>query len=165
MYTQDVKPTQSQKKRIQQIFDSNYIIESSIIISNEEKQYKIIKKLEAKIDSLKNIAFIKDEIINKYGDEIILLNKKIRAINNEENNVSDNQLKQAKKPFLGLHLKTKLTLQEFQINRINFSINLSYDFKTISIGLRGWTQSILDPLIVQYKSEIFYGPFIEYKIF
>jgi len=168
MYTQNVKPTQSQEKRIQQIFDPSYIIETSVIVSNEEKQYEIIKGLESKIDSLKSAALSKDRIISKYGNEIILLNQQIRDANNKENNVADNQLKQAKKPFLGLHLRSRLIVQEFKLERINLSLNLSYDLKKFSFGISG--QSFTTPNLdninnITYESKFYSGAFIEYKFF
>jgi hypothetical protein len=166
LFTQTEKPTKEQQSKIDAIFTADYVIETSKIVSNEAIQHDLIKLLESKIDSLKIIAKKKDEIITKYGNEIILLNNQIRQTNLEENEVADNQLKQAKKPFLGLHLKTRLTFQEFDVSKMNFSGNLSYDLKKFSVGLSGWTQSIQDinnP--TSYNSEMFYGAFVQYNIF
>lgn len=168
MFSQTIVPTEKQKNRINDLFTPEKIIKYSETISNEKEQYKIIKSLESKIDSLKVISLKKDLKIEKYIDEIIFLNNQIREANNQENEVSDDLLENAKKPFLGLHLKTRLILQEFDFNKINLSLNLSYDLKQFSIGINGQSISIQNQSItnnVVYESKIYYGAFIDYKIF
>lgn len=164
-FSQSTKITQAQKEKIENIFTADYIIEISAIISNEKHQIEIIKSLEKKIDSLKTLSKSKDILISKYAKDVIQLNEVIRDVQQKEDVVSDNQLKASKKPFLGLHLKLRSESENFDLKRINFSVNLSYDLKDFSIGIKGAVNQIPDINNNVYKSEFYYGPFIEYKIF
>lgn len=164
VFSQSIQPTKEQQIAIDSLFTPEKIIEYSKTISNEKEQYKIIKSLEAKIDSLKSAALKKDLLVQNYINEIKFLNDEIYRLNNEENDVSDTQLDNSKKPFLGLHLKSRLFLQEFKLNRVNFSLNLSYDLKQFSFGVNGQSLSIQNTNNT-YESKLFYGAFIDYKIF
>jgi hypothetical protein len=157
--SQNITLTPAQETRVKQIFTPEKIIDISKAIDNEQRQYLEILSLQGKIDSLKILAQKKDVIIAGFVNEISTLNKSIQALSAEEDTVSDNQLKDARKPFLGLHLSGRAQTQEIQLDRLMFSIDLSYTFEKINFGASVWTQYELD------KSTFYYGPFIEYKFF
>jgi len=157
--------TPNQTSRVQEIFTPSKIKDLAKGIQNERRQRLVIISLQDKIDSLKTVAFSKDKIISKYGNEIIHLNEQLRKTNDEENEVADIQLKDAKKPFLGLHLYTRAVVQNFEPSTINFSATLSYDLKKFSVGMAAWSTSMSNDAGNTFKSTMFYGPFVEYKIF
>lgn len=159
--SQTIHLTPAQETRVKQIFTPSKIKDISKGIQNERRQQLVIQSLQSKIDSLKFLASAKDIIITNYGNEILLLNNKIRNINNEENEVADNQLKDARKPFLGLHLKVRAALIEFEPSTINYYSSLSYDLKKFSVGIMLWTNSTTE----LPQRNVFYGPFIAYNIF
>lgn len=168
MYSQNIQPTKNQQAAIDTLFTPEKIIKYSAIISNEEKQYAIIRSLEKKIDSLKKTSILKDIKLQKYIDEVLVFNKQIRSANKQENKVSDNQLKKSKKRFLGFHLRSRITVQDFKINNINLALSLSYDLQKFSIGIVG--QSFTTPVLnninnITYESRFYSGAFIEYKFF
>ena len=164
MFSQTIQPTKEQQAIINTLFTPEKIIEYSKVISNESVQYTIIKNLEAKIDSLKVLASQKDEVILKYGTEIVALNNLIRDTNNEENEVADNQLKDAKKPFLGLHLDIQLQTRQLELNHAMFSTNLYYRLKKVTFGATLWTQSESTDGNT-FTNKVYYGPFVKYNIF
>jgi hypothetical protein len=158
--------TPAQEKRRNEIFTAEKIIDISKAIDNEKRQYETIIELQFKIDSLKAIAIKKDSLVMAFSNQISVLNSELLRINNEENNVSDDELKIAKKPFLGFHSRARINLQELDYKKINFSINLSYDFKFVSLGIYGETFSVRETNFSKsFNTEMYYGLFIEYKIF
>jgi len=157
--SQSITLTPTQANRVKEIFTPEKIIDVSKAIDNEKRQYQTIIELQHKIDSLKVLAQKKDVIIANFISEISQLNKSIQDLSKQSDEVSDTELKSAKKPFLGLHLTGRAQTQELQLDRLMFSVDLSYSLKKLSFGATTWTQYELG------KSEFYYGPFVEYKFF
>lgn len=162
--SQNIDLTPEQKARVEYIFTPQKIIDVSKGLDNEKRQAIHIKELEQKIDSLKAISLRKSDLINKFITEISNLNKIITDLNREEDEVSDDQLDDARKPFLGLHLKAGIVVQQFQLQQFNGFIDLTYDFDKVSIGVKGWTNSVSLPDNT-ITTNLYYGPFVTYKFF
>ena len=156
---QSIVLTPAQETRVKQIFTPEKIIDISKAIDNEKRQYQEILSLQAKIDSLKTIASKKDVLISKFTSEVLALNKIIRELSSQEDDIADEQLDYVKAPFLGLHLKGRVQTQDIQVDRLMFSVDLSYSFRKLEVGATAWTQ------YNTVNSSFYYGPFIEYKFF
>ena len=161
--SQNITLTKEQESRVKEIFTPEKIIEVSKGLDNEKRQSIVIEELQSKIDSLKVISVKKDKLIDGYIKSINNLSIKILALNEEEEDVSDDILKNAKKPFLGLHFKLGVIAQEFKLERFNAFADLSYDLSKFSVGVKGWSQSLL--IEDKITNQLFYGPFLVYKIF
>lgn len=164
MLSQVITMTPEQLERRDKIFTAEKIIDISKAIDNEERQYVEIIGLQNKIDSLKAIVKEANSSAIAFSNEIDRLRKELRDVNDEMDEVNDDRVKNAKKPFLGLHSYARIKLQEFDYKKINFHLNLSYDFKYVSLGVYGETFSFeLEPR--KYDTEVYYGIFAQYKIF
>lgn len=156
--------TKEQKTRVLEIFTPEKIIDVSKAIDNEKRQYTVILELQAKIDSLKALAAVKDKIITQFRDDIVSLNAEIERITKEENDVADTQLKKAKKPFLGLHSTIRIHTQGFQTDKISGQANVYYKFEKLTLGVSSWSQS--EPVFDgTFKQNFYIGPYLEYKLF
>lgn len=162
--SQTITLTPEQIKKRNEIFTAEKIIDISKAIDNEKRQYEVIIDLQNKIDELKAIAKKKDSLVVAFSNENKILLKKLSEVRGDIDQNNEDILDQVKKPFLGLHSRAGLKVQEFDYKKINFYLNLSYDFKFLSLGLYGETFSMqMDPN--KYQTEVNYGLFIEYKIF
>lgn len=161
--SQNTGLTPEQESRVLEVFTPEKIIDVSKAIDNEKRQYVIILQLQSKIDSLKALAAEKDIIISDFKNEIVSLNKDLERVNNEENDVADAQLKNAKKPFLGLHLTTRVYSQKFQTDKLSLQTNLYYKLEKLTLGISFWGQH--EPVLDTFEHNFYYGPYIEYKLF
>jgi len=152
--SQTTSLTPEQKRRVTKIFTADKILDVSKAIDNEKRKEMEIIQLQDKIDSLKVLAQKKDVLIDSFTSEIITLNNFIRELSKEEDEVADEQLKNAKKPFLGLHLNAGILSRELTSD-LSLQVDLSYKLDKFSVGFRSWSRDV----------GITYGPYVNYKFF
>lgn len=155
--------TPNQKKQIEDIFTPEKIIEVSKGLTNEKRLSDSIVSLQKKIKNLKEISDEQDRRIDVLTLELIAANQFIRNSIDQVDNIADEELRFAKKPFLGLHLRGRIDLMQFDYKQPNLSVTLSYDLESISIGTSFFTLGV--PNNNEYTITGTYSVFAAYKFF
>ena len=153
--------TPEQIQRRNEIFTAEKIIDVSKAIDNEREQYKVIRSLEAKIDSLKHLAKQKDLKIKEYVAENTKLSLAVSDLNNRIIQTQQEETKAAKKLFFGLNLKGRVFSQDFEFKQFGYNFSLSYNLKNIDVGIMH--QSLFQESALNNNS--FNGIFIQYNFF
>ena len=157
--------TPAQKKRVQEIFTPEKIIDMSKGLDNEQRQYGVILELQDKIDSLQTIVRDMKSLAMVFSSKIDSLQGRLNDINSEKDKISDKRIKNAKKRFLGLHSKARLSFVDMDYRKINGMATLYYDFDILSVGAFLQNFTFRPESSPKYETQFFYGIFIEYKIF
>lgn len=161
-YTQNIKPTPEQQKKISEIFTPDYIIESSKPISIVKEQDSVIavrdkqiKELKAKIEALK-------EEHKKTLVEIAKENKIAETSSQQIDSISDHQLKRERFKWSGLHLYIGAEVPEFNFESSILNAEFMYEFEKFEFGFKGE----LDPNVIQDSKYTFnYFLKVRYKLF
>lgn len=163
IFTQNIKPTQTQKNRISEIFSPEYIIESSRAISILIEQDSVIKARDIQIKELAlKISALQDEH-KKTLISIAKENKVAQTASKQIDSISEDQIKDSRFKFknlkwLNLHLYTGL---ESDLNFKEFTINseLMYEFNKFHFGIK----LDLQPITTEEKTQYNFNYFIKLR--
>lgn len=163
MLSQVIDTTPQQKKRIEEIFTPEKIVEVSKGLSNEQRQ-----KLE--IDSLLKIIIFKDDIIEQIREEHVKTLTEIAKANaiakettKEVDEISDEQLRKERFKWKGLHLYGGIEVPNFEFNSISINTELMYELERIEFGLKGSFEQ--NTISVDTNYEFIYYLKLRYKFF
>lgn len=163
MLSQTTDITKLQKERIEAVFTPDKIIEISKGLSNEERQAKEIDSLYKIIDSKdKTIELLKEE----YTETLIQIAKHNQLATDSSvtiDDISDNQLKEEKRKWKGLHLYAGIGVPKFQFDEIVFSAELMYELERFEFGFNGSMAPSIE--LDNNNYQFYYYLRFRYKIF
>ena len=135
-YTQNIKLSKEQEKRIKEIFTPEYIIESSKAISIEKQQDSVIaardeyiKELEAKIEALNTEH-------KRTLAEIAKANNVVKETIKESDSIADKQLKDERLRWSGIHFYGGVEVPEIDFQRTEINGELMYELEKFHFGLK-----------------------------